>query len=319
MKKIIFLLLLSTACSTPKPEPQLTEQSGEAPAWLYSPYELCQEEAELCATGEGQSMNEADAQARTNLASVFEVQVKSEFSASSNSSQTFPWQGQVREEVQKSIQESVQQVLETVEIKKRYKVKNLSHSIAVLNRRKVLELLGSRLEKVDNEIDILFAKKQRTNLRRIVKLNLEREKLSEKYSIVAGHGIPPKVSYAQIVEFRESKPKQEPLVLRVGQAPDWMREKLTELLTEAGFKIVRSGAEKVLTLNVESIKEFLNVDGFEKHTFTLNITSTEQGQKTGSLSASETVTGRSQADALLKVKSYFTDYLEQHLSNLHLD
>lgn len=264
-------------------------------------------------------MADADAQARTNLASVFEVQVKSEFSASASSSQTFPWQGQVREEVQRSIQESVNQVLETVEIKKRYKVKNLSHSIAALNRRKVLELLGGRLEKVDDEIEVLFAKKQRTNLRKIVKLNLEREKLSEKYSVVAGHGIPPKVSYAQIVEFRESKPKSEPLVLRVGQAPEWMTEKLTELLNEAGFRVVKSGAEKVLTLNVESIKEFLNVDGFEKHTFTLNITSSEHGQKTGSLAASETVTGRSQADALLKVKAYFTDYLEQHLSNLHLD
>ena len=316
---LFFLLLLSTACTQLKPKPQLTEQSSDAPTWLYSPYDLCQEETELCATGEGQSMHEADAQARTNLASIFEVQVKSEFSASTNSSQTFPWQGQVREEVQKSVQESVSQVLETVEIKKRYRNNGLAHSIAALNRHKVQELLGNRLDKVDNEIEILFAKKQRTNLRKIVKLNLEREKLSEKYSIVAGHGIPPKVSYAQIVSFRESKPKSEPLILRIGQAPDWMTEKLTELLTEAGFKIVRTGAEKVLTLNVESIKEFLNVDGFEKHTFTLNLTSTEQGQKTGSVSASETVTGRSQADALLKVRSYFTDYLEQNLSNLHLD
>ena len=70
---------------------------------------------------------------------------------------------------------------------------------------------------------------------------------------------------------------------------------------------------------VYSIREYLNVDGFEKYTFNLILTSFANGEKNKVVSTSETVTGRSQADALLKVKNYFTDYIEQHLSDLELD
>ena len=45
----------------------------------------------------------------------------------------------------------------------------------------------------------------------------------------------------------------------------------------------------------------------------------ENGEKKKVISASETVTGRTQGDALLKVKSFFNDYIEYHLSDLHLD
>ena len=127
------------------------------------------------------------------------------------------------------------------------------------------------------------------------------------------------MTYQDIVVWRESRPLVEPLALRIGQAPDWMVEKLKELLTESGFRIVKSDAPKMVSLNVESIKEFLNVEGFEKYTFTMNLTSFEKGEKNMVLAVSETVTGRSQADALLKVKHFFNDYIENHLSDLHLD
>ncbi len=98
-----------------------------------------------------------------------------------------------------------------------------------------------------------------------------------------------------------------------------MSEKLKELLTEAGFRIVKGDAKKAISLNVDSIKEHLNVEGFEKYTFTMNMTSFEDGEKNKVLAASETVTGRTQGDALLKVKAFFNKYIEQHLSDLHLD
>lgn len=318
MKKVLYLLLLA-GCSQLATKPPLSEEAAPSLRWIYAPYEECQEQEELCATGEAKTYAEADVQAKTNLASIFETRVQSEMTATTSSSQTFPWQGQVREEVQKSIKESVDQVLESVQIKKHVKDKGLSYALASLNRSKATELMGSRINKIDHELEVLWAQRQRTNLRKIVKLNLEREKLNERYSIVSGHLLPEKVKYVDILKWRETRPKQEPLVLKVGQAPDWMIEKLKELLTEAGFRIVKGGAHQVVSLNVDSIKEFLNVEGFEKHTFTLNMSTIEDGEKKKVISASETVTGRTQADALLKVKTYFNDYIEQHLSDLHLD
>ncbi|MBA2404741.1 MAG: hypothetical protein H0V66_08210, partial [Bdellovibrionales bacterium] len=221
--------------------------------------------------------------------------------------------------VQKSIKESVDQILETVQIKNRFKKDGLNHSLASLDRQKGSELIGSRMAKVDGELETLWENHQRTNLRRIVKLYLERERLNERYSIIAGSPKPSKITWQEIIKWRESKPKTEPLLLKIGQAPDWMREKIIELLTEAGFTLVKGEAKKIVTLQVDSIKEFLNVEGFEKHTFTLSMSSIVNGDKKRSISTSESVNGRTQADALLKVKHYFNEYIEQHLSDLRLD
>jgi LPP20 lipoprotein len=318
MKNLLMLLLLSS-CALFQPKPELSETAKETPSWVYSPYNECNEQAELCATGEAKTLAQADAQARNNLASIFEVNVKSEFNAQTTSTQTFPWQGAVREEVRHSLEESVHQILETVQIKKRAKDKGLTYSLASLDRIKSAELIGSRLSKLDDELNTLWSKRSRTNLRKIVRLYLERDKLNERYSIVSGSPRPSRMTYEDIMQWRQTRPRIEALALRVGQAPEWMTEKLKELLTEAGFRIVRGDAEKVISLNVDSIKEYLNVQGFEKYTFTLNLTSFDKGEKNKVLTISETVTGRTQADALLKVKSYFNEYIEQHLSDLHLD
>lgn len=312
-------MLLLAGCSLKSQLPHLTEESRGEPTWIYSPYDACSEASELCATGEGKTFAQAEQAAKVNLGSIFETKVQSEFTVSTSGVQSFPWQAQVKEEVTKSIRESVDQVLETVQIKKRHRQDGLSHALASLDRLKASDLLGQRLSKVDAELNTLWANHQRTNLRRIVKLFFERERLNERYSIVSGVARPSSVGWEQIVKWRESRPKAEPLMLRFAQAPDWLKEKLTELLTEAGFRIVRGDADKAVEVNVVSIKEFLNVDGFEKHTFTLTITSIENGEKKKTISASETVTGRSQADALLKVKQFFNDYIEDHLSDLHLD
>jgi hypothetical protein len=318
MNYLLSLLLLSS-CSLFKKTPSLSGSSHEVPGWIYSPYDGCTEASELCATGEGKTLAQADAEARANLGSIFEVKVQSELNVTTTASQTFSWQAQVKEEVQKSIKESVDQILETVQIKKHFKKDGLSHSLAALDRNKASELIGSRLTKVDSELDTLWANHQRTNLRRIVKLYMERERLNERYSIISGVPRPSKVTWQEIIKWRESKPKMEALQFKVGQAPDWMREKIVELLTEAGFRLVKGDADKVVTLQVDSIKEFLNVEGFEKHTFTLNMASIVNGDKNRSISVSESVTGRNQADALLKVKNFFIEYIEQHLSDLRLD
>lgn len=318
MKKILILLLLG-ACSQFSKTPILSETSKDSPGWIYAPYEACVEAEFLCAVGEAKTYALADLEARANLASIFEVKVQSELNVLSSATASFPWQASVKEEVQKSLKESVDQILETVQILKHHKEKTLTYSLAALDRLKATELLGNRLSKLDQELESLWRAKQRTNLRKIIRLHMEREKLHERYSIVSGSQKPASVTYPEILKWRESRPAKEPLSLKIGQSPDWLTLKIKELLTESGFKVVKGDAQKVLTVNVESIKEFLNVSGFEKYTFTLNMASLENGEKNKVLSTSETVSGRSQADALLKIKSYFLSYIEDHLSDLQLD
>ena len=318
MKYLLIILLLG-GCSHHTSKTSRPGESNEEPKWLYAPYEGCSEASELCATGEGKTSTQADSEARANLASIFEVRVKSDVSITTSSTQSFPWQAEVKEEVLKSVQESVDQILESVQIKNHHRKQGISHSLASLDRQTAGGLIRGRMGKLDDELEVLWNTHQRTNLRRIVKLFMERERLNERYSIVSGMGIPSKVSWAEIIKWRASKPKSEPVLLKIGQAPDWLKEKLSELLSESGFHIVKGDADKIVTVQVDSIKEFLNVEGFEKFTFTVSISSVVDGGQKRTISTSDTVTGRTQADALLKVKNSFNDYIEQHLSDLRLD
>lgn len=313
------LSLLLLSCSTRNKKPELSDSAKGTPEWIYAPYAECQEVRELCATGEAKSMAEADAQARANLASIFEVKVKSDVQITTSASQSMPWISKVNEEVQTKVENSVEQLLETVEIKKHYKHDGLSYSLASLEKSRARELIEPRLNKVDREIEVLWEQRNRTSLRRLIRLNLEREKLHERLVIISGERRPAAVSFADIIRWRESRTTAVPLKLQVGQAPEWLTEKLKELLTESGFKIVKNESQRVVSLNVDSIKEYMNVEGFEKFTFTLTMTSFEDGEKKKVVTTSETVNGRTQGDALLKIKTQFTNYLENHLSDLHLD
>ena len=99
-----------------------------------------------------------------------------------------------------------------------------------------------------------------------------------------------------------------------------LSKKYRNSIFEAQSRIFLNATQYLIEGNKDlAIKEFLNVEGFEKYTFTLNLTSFDKGEKNKVLTASETVTGRTQADALLKVKKFFNDYIEQNLSDLHLD
>ena len=318
MKNLLLLLLISS-CSQLKTKPEISETSKEVPGWVYAPYEECVEERELCATGEAKTYAESDAQAKANLASIFEVQIKTDLKVNTNSTQGMPWASEVRQEVQQSLQESVNQILETVQVKKHFKKDRLTYALASLDRSKASDLLRGRLDKIDEELESLWSRRQRTNMRKIYKLTLEREKLNERYSIVSGMPKKAPVTHAQFLAWKDSRPKSESLALKLEGTPDWLREKIHEMLTESGFKLVKGDASKSVQVKVESKKEYLNVQGFEKYTVTMNLVSFENGEKNKVISTSETVTGRSEADALLKVKAAFTEYLEQHLSDLHLD
>ncbi len=318
MKNLVFLIFLS-ACSLFKLGVEDRISEVELPNWIFSPYELCQENLEFCATGEGKNFNDSDLSAKSNLASIFEVQVTSEFSSVTTSDQRYPWHASVSMEVQKSVSESINQVLEAVQIKKRFKKDGLSYSLASLDRTAAGRLVSARLDKIDQELEVLWKRKQRTSLRKITSLSLEREKLNERYSLIAGVPRPAPVTYKQILVWRDSRTVSEPVFIKSGQVPDWIMDKIRELLTEAGFRVVSTQSEKVLEVNISSIKEYLNVEGFEKYTFTLGVSCIVDGVKGKEIFSSETVMARNQTDALLKVKSFFNNYLEQHLSDLNLD
>lgn len=318
MKNLLLVLLL-TSCSH-LTQTTLGEGEQPFPTWIYSAYDFCSESSELCATGEGPTFTSSDNEARNSLASIFKVQISSSLSSSmTEENSVHQMEMKVRAQATQSLQSSVDEVLESVQIKQRYKKDGIHFSLAKLDRLAATTILNQRIKKIDEEITAFWKKKQRTLMRKLLRLSAERSAIEEKLAILTPVFEPAPVSYQQILEWSMSPLPPQDIALKVGYAPKWLSSKLSALLGEVGYRISAMEARDVITVNVTSIREFLNVEGFEKYTFTMNITNIHNGDKVGHLTKVETVTGRNQEDALLKIKNSFTEFLEEQLYSLNLD
>ncbi|MFA7613962.1 MAG: LPP20 family lipoprotein [Candidatus Caldatribacteriota bacterium] len=296
------------------------ESEDQFPSWVYSPYDFCSESSELCATGEGPNFSTSDQEARSNLASIFKVHVSSSLQSSiTEENSLHQMEMKVRAEATRSLQTSVDEVLESVQIKKRFQKDGVFYSLAKLDRHAATAILNNRIDKIDQELLSYWNRKQRTLVRKMLRLSLERSSIEEKLAILTPVFRPAPISYQQILDWSLSFKNKVPVSLKVGHAPKWLTSKLSSLLNEVGYKIEKGEAKNLVSVNVTSIKEYLNVSGFEKYTFTMNIQNIQKGQKVGHLTKSETVVGRNQEDALLKIKNSFVEYLEDQLYTLNLD
>src|SRR5665648_704035 len=152
MKNILILLLVSS-CALFKTEPELSPNSKEVPSWVYAPYETCDETQEFCASGEGKTFAQADAQARNNLASIFEVNVKSEYNIQTSSTENLHWQNTVRQEIQHSVTESVDQILKVVQTKQRFKGnEGFAYSLASIDRVKAVSYTHLRAHETRHDL-----------------------------------------------------------------------------------------------------------------------------------------------------------------------
>ncbi|HLW56313.1 MAG TPA: hypothetical protein VKY27_02955, partial [Bacteriovoracaceae bacterium] len=272
------------------------------------------------ATGEGPNFSTSGQEARSNLASIFKVHVSSSLQSSiTEENSLHQMEMKVRAEATRSLQTSVDEVLESVQIKKRFQKDGVFYSLAKLDRHAATAILNNRIDKIDQELLSYWNRKQRTLVRKMLRLSLERSSIEEKLAILTPVFRPAPISYQQILDWSLSFKNKVPVSLKVGHAPKWLTSKLSSLLNEVGYKIEKGEAKNLVSVNVTSIKEYLNVSGFEKYTFTMNIQNIQKGQKVGHLTKSETVVGRNQEDALLKIKNSFVEYLEDQLYTLNLD
>src|SRR5690606_35711574 len=144
MKHLIFFLFLcSCAHLTQSPL-----NDDEFPSWVYSAYDFCSETSELCATGEGPNFTSSDNEARSNLASIFKVHISSSFKSSmTEDNSVHQMEMKVRAQASQSLQSSVDQVLEAVQIKDRYHKDGVYYSLAKLDRYTATAILNIRLKK----------------------------------------------------------------------------------------------------------------------------------------------------------------------------
>ena len=312
-------LLFLSSCALFKPKgPQTSEHAKEVPAWAYAPMEECMEERQLCASGEGKTSTQADANAMKSLAAIFETKIE----ASTSSSMTVSGNGalsQATETAQSSVRDEVKQTLEAAQVIKRHRFKNMSYSLASLDKTKASANLKAALDKVQAELEALWTRKDRTGWARMWELFQLREGLNDRYNIINSSRIPYTPSAHELQNWYQSRKAEVPMAIDLIDLPSEYEAQLKARLTNSGYRLFNLTTGARLKAQMTSKQEHMNVAGFEKWFFNLSMENiSKAGAKIGGLSVSATTTGRSKVDCEMKARSILMKEMEEKLHELNL-
>jgi hypothetical protein len=312
----IILMLFIIGCSTKNKTRTVIVPSGE-PTWLYSPQDGCSEE-ELCASSEGRKFIESDANAKKSLASIFETKINAEFNFTKNSFSNEEII-EMREFVNSEVNEQVEGILKGASIKERFKKDGLKFSLAYLNKITVKKLISNEISRIDNELMHFYNMKNRLFLKKMNLLYNQRNILNEKMIIVASSGMQSPINFSQINSLKyKSIGGSKVTIKALNNVPAFLLKKVEELLSDLGYKLVSTKNDYYLNLSYKKKEEYLNVKGFKKYTFTINVdTKNNIGKKLGSFSVTAVENGRNKKDAFLKAKTKLLNEFEVKLEKLN--
>ena len=318
MEKILFLsMFVFYSCSS---NPLQTRSSKTIPEWVHAPMEKCSESREICASASGDSIEEADLNAKKSLASIFETKITSKFEVNTTSTSNQD-KDELEENVYSTVQESIDQVLTAVEIKKRYVQDNSFFSLASLDKNKAAKTIRLEMRNIDDQLDFLYKKGHRTSIKKMLILFNRRELLNERLILLNKAGLASKYSFQQInaLKFKEGKSK---ISINYSDAfPLSLQKWFENLMNDSGYKVVKEPETYYqLRLGYLAKEEYLKVKGFKKFQFTTTGEAKNSlGQKIGTFSVSILSTGRNQNDAFQRIRAEMLNQIEQNIDKLNME
>lgn len=288
---------------------------GETPRWINEVGKACLKH-QLCAIGEGAGHPAAAANARQELAKIFGTKVKAKLQVStlSDDQTTAEW-------VQADLQEWTDEILEGVEITKYHKQGNQVYALAVLDRPKAWKRLRHEIKEKDKKMQVYLQGPKSSSLFKLQRLYRKRAVLNSRYELLKGSRIPEQVSFADIT--RKQKALSQGVLINVSlkeKAPALIRPILIQALTAMGFRVVEKNGPYHIQGEYHSQQQFLNVEGFEKHRFTLNLRAVNsRGEQTGALTFAVETSGRNYTQVYGKALNLVKDYILEHIDQLNIN
>jgi hypothetical protein len=320
MKLTLGLLILSlTGCSLFKKTsaPETSAHSSEVPQWVYEPLENC-DAGELCASGEGHTQSQADANAFKSLASIFETKITATTQSFMQTQGSGAW-SQASEAASTSVRDEVNQTLEAARVLKRHKQARMTYTLVGLNKMKASENLEARMNELQAQIAGLWKKKDRLSFFTLWELSLAREQLNDRYNLIQGQ----RKTYAPDLKtlqlWFKDRSQLSPLSLKSStDSPGLILEKLKNRLTEVGYTLKTEKQNAHIDLEWIEKPAHLNVQGFEKWSFQLTLKHLAGSDKKGVWTTQVESTGRNKTDALNKILNSLLKQMDEGLSSLHL-
>lgn len=290
-KKIffIFLFLISNTIA------------GELPDWVRKPD--CGND--ICAVGHGNSLELAIVDARNNIQKIFETKISSKFKNEVK---------QDKEESSETLYEESEGILKGTSIKETYNKNNDFYVLAVLDRVKVANDIEFDIKMLDKKMAVLIDDNSVTSSKKIEEMYKKRESLNKRYLFLTGKEMKEEIEYKDVFENNKNNfSKVGSYYINIKN--EELKSFLTNLFNENGIKIATnsSSAKKVIDGRLISKKEFLNVEGFEKYSFTLSLQLISNGKVVKSINKKITDTGVNYDQIYNKVMNQFYTYLEKNV------
>ncbi len=315
---MVFFLSLFAGCAWLRPAPVVSEHASEVPAWAYAPAEGCDESRELCASGEGPTSRQAEANALKGLAAIFETRVTSTTDSLSTMAQNASFR-QSQETAAVAVKEEVDQTLEAASITKRHQRKGFHYALAALDKHKASSNLRAAIERAQAELEGLWKRRQRAGWARLWELLLTREALDDRHQLVTGRRLELQPRPLELQKWYQSRA----VTRAIGwdsDLPDTWGGPVKGRLTEAGIALRPATSGARVRARLEAKPGHLKVSGFEKWEFTLLLEHLDaDGGKRGVLAARESATGRSRADCETKARPALLKAVETGLPQLNLE
>lgn len=294
------------------------------PQWMNDPYSECSQVRELCAVGEATGLMSAELAARSSMARIFESQVSSttqsqmEANSSgveSSSSETFA----------QKLKVSTDYLLRGAYLKKSYTSDESVFALLALDKKTLANDLKEQMKAID-ETNLEAYKLKRRSMLSLIEASLEqRAQYHRTYQFLTDSKYPAAFDEAMLLRWREDLRKKNTAVLvKFDQNVDPALKHLflTQLMSQE-YRVVDRDVRPyqwVLNVGTTTSKLHLNVKGFERYEFSLEVSAiNDDGQKVGHLQVKNTQNGRSLKQAFENAVPYFKDMLVEDFNKLNMN
>lgn len=290
------------------------------PSWVLNPSRICKK-SQLCAVGEGVSLNRAETEARLGISKVFKTQIKSKFTTSLTSKN-----GSMSEQTSDEVEETTNGIVEGVEILKTHETETGFYALAALDKRKAAQALKTQIEMLDDKLKVLMSEDSDALKVQVEQVYIKRQALNERYAFLSGFELPSMTSYEKV--FKARRDAAAKLLLHVKlkeETPKFIEPILVQSLGKIGYRITsgegnHSNATHKVWGEYTSEQQHLKVDGFVKYRFLLNLKAmNKKNIESGNLTFSVVETGRSYKQAKENALPLIKEYIEKNIDQLNIE
>ncbi|MDC1174717.1 LPP20 family lipoprotein [Bacteriovoracaceae bacterium] len=277
---------------------------AQKPRWLSDIQSKCKP-SQLCAVGEGASLNFAKINATTEISKIFSNKVKSSFRTNIEylSEETI-------ESATEKIQEKTEMELSGVEHPFIYEDETSYYAFATLNKRKFADKIKNEFKSINEELESLSDSKK-SNIFKMNTLFAQQEVLNQQYLVLTGFELRSFVSVKKIQDYIQKNKAKKIYLYNQNSNLDPLKKQIEQFFHDVGFDVSNDGNHQKVILKLNETQEYFKVDGFVKYSFTLTIRSNHsQGI------IQNTVIGRSKEQAISKFIEQSKPQLEDTLGKL---